>query len=98
VKTFIFSIAAILLIFSIVVYLEQQSTGMGVRRLYLVGPNPEAVGQMCAKQVHCKSRLVPVTARAIGYDEQKKLVTCACPDGTTYKLSALTWKYAGFEG
>ena len=90
--------AAILFIISVVVYLEKQQTGMGVRRLYLVGPDPETVGQMCARQVHCKSRLVPVTALAIEYNKATQLVTCACPDGRTYKLSALTWNYAGLEG
>ncbi|MBI4016450.1 MAG: hypothetical protein HY363_02035 [Candidatus Aenigmarchaeota archaeon] len=96
-KLIIFSVAAMLLITTIVAYVIQPPTGMGVRRLYVVSPDPETVAHLCSKQVECKSRMVPVTAKAVDYDVVRRLVTCACPDGKEYKLSALTWKNAGFE-
>jgi len=85
------------LVVRIVVVLLDLPTGLGIRRLYVFAPNPYIVSKLCAKQVQCKSGLTRVTARAADYDEARKLVTCACPDGREYKLSALTWTYAGFE-
>ncbi|MBI4148695.1 hypothetical protein HY490_05370 [Candidatus Woesearchaeota archaeon] len=91
------STVAVLLVVSIVAVLLDQPTGMGTRRLYVVAPDPDTVSKLCAKQVQCRSGLTRVTARAVNYDETRRLVTCACPDGREYKLSALTWTYAGFE-
>ncbi len=93
-KITLVSIIAILIIVGTVLYLEEETTGMGVRRVYLIGVNPE-IEKMCARQINCKSGLLKATARAVDYDQESGLATCECPDGRTFRLSALTWTYAG---
>ena len=97
-KTAILSIIGLLVLGSIVVFFsDNEPTGLGVRRLYLVGPNPDVAGKLCAKQISCKGSLIHTTAKPVSYDSSAKQVICQCPSGRKYRVSAVTYTYAGFE-
>ena len=76
----------------VISFSENTVSGMGAKRLYIVGPDHAKAAELCAKRIDCKKSLVPVTAQAVAYDDENNLVTCACPNGgRTYQLSTLVF-------
>ncbi len=97
-KTFlVFSIIPLFALIGLFFFMPTTHTGMGTKKLYIITADPEKTAQLCEKQIQCKSRLTHAIAKPTGYDPKTNRVTCECPDGRTYQLSATAYLHGSFS-